>query len=108
MEQLVDQDVRRHLLEHAAVCVDEADVAASRDSEVRVTRLAGAVDGATEYRDLEVLRIGGEPLLHRLSECLHPDVVATARGARDHDRAALAQAERLEDLECGADLLDRI
>src|SRR5437870_1536884 len=58
VEELVDQDVRRDLLQHAAVRVDEADVAPARDSEVRVARLAGAVDGAAHHRDLEGLRVG--------------------------------------------------
>src|SRR5712691_9472170 len=36
VEELVDEDVRRDLLQHAAVRVDETDVAAARDPEVRV------------------------------------------------------------------------
>src|SRR5712691_7839963 len=40
VEELVDEDVRGDLLQHAAVRVDETDVAAAGDSEVRVARLA--------------------------------------------------------------------
>ena len=42
------------------------------------------------------------------ASCLHADVVAAAARARDHHRPALAQAERLQDLEGGLDLLDRV
>src|SRR5262249_42442812 len=52
-EELVDEDVRRDLLEHAAVRVDEADVAAAGDAEVRVPGLPRAVDGTAHDRDLE-------------------------------------------------------
>src|SRR5581483_611087 len=96
------------LLELAAVRVDEADLAAAGDAEVRVARLAGPVDRAAEDRDLDVLRVGLEPLLDDDREVLDADVVAAARGARDHDRPALAQAERLEDLPGRLDLLDRV
>ena len=108
VEELVDQDVRGDLLQHAAVRVDEADVAAAGDPEVGVARLARPVDGAAEHRDLEVLRVLVQPLLDDLRQLLHADVVAAAGGARDHDRPALAQAERLEDLVGGLDLLDRV
>ena len=63
VEELVDQDVGRDLLQHAAVRVDEADVAAAGDPEVGVARLARAVDGAAEHGDLEVLRVVAEALL---------------------------------------------
>ena len=98
-EELVDQDVRRDLLQHAAVRVDEADVAAAGDPEVGVARLPRPVHGAAEHRDLEVLRVAAQPLLDLLGERLDADVVASAGRAGDHDRPALAQAERLEDLE---------
>src|SRR4029077_3571157 len=101
---LVDEDVRGNLLEHAAVGVDEADVAAAGDAEVRVARLAGAVDRAAEHRDLEVLRMLAQALLDDLGERLHADVVAAAARAGDHHRAALAEAERLQDLERRPDL----
>src|SRR5262249_58066417 len=61
VEELVDQDVRRDLLQHTAVRVDEADVAAAGDPEVRVARLAWAVHRAAEHRDLEVLRVVPKP-----------------------------------------------
>src|SRR3954452_2959989 len=57
VEELVDQDLGADLLQDAAVRVDEADVAAARDAEVRVSGLARAVDRTAEYRDLEMLRV---------------------------------------------------
>src|SRR4249920_2181667 len=50
VEELVDEDVRRDLLQHAAVRVDEADIATAGDSEVRVPGLPRAVHGATHDR----------------------------------------------------------
>src|SRR5579885_538962 len=74
VEQLVDQDVGRHLLQHPAVGVDEADVAAAGDAEVGVARLPRPVDGAAHHRDLERLRVRAEPLLDDAGEALHADV----------------------------------
>ena len=70
------------LLQHAAVRVDEADVAAAGDAEVGVARLARAVDRAAEHRDLEVLRVRAQPLLDLLGERLDADVVAAAASGR--------------------------
>ena len=95
-------------LQHPAVRVDEADVAAAGDPEVGVTRLPRSVHGAAEHGDLEVLRIVAQPLLDLFGELLDADVVAAAARARDQHRAALAQAERLEDLPGDFDLLDRV
>ena len=88
--------------------VDEPRVAAAGNAEICVASLAGAVHGAAQHRDLEVLRIRVQPLLYLLRERLHAHVVATARRARDHHRAALAQAERLENLPGHAHLFDRV
>src|SRR5438093_4278024 len=41
VEELVDEDVRRDLLQHAPVGIDEADVAAAGDPEVRVPASPG-------------------------------------------------------------------
>ena len=57
VEQLVDQDVRGDLLQHAAVGIHEADVASARDPEVGVAGLPRPVHGAAENGDLEVLRV---------------------------------------------------
>src|SRR5437870_5628093 len=73
VEQLVDQDLRRDLLEDAPVRVHEADVAAAGDPEVGVAGLAGAVDGAAEHCDLEMLRVRMQPLLDLLRERLDAD-----------------------------------
>src|ERR1041384_6185650 len=67
-EELVDQDVRGDLLQHPAVRVDEPDVASAGDAEVRVARLAGAVDRSAEDRDLEVLRVRVQALLDLFRE----------------------------------------
>src|SRR6266540_7508803 len=45
-EELVDEDVRRDLLQDAAMRVDEADVAAAGDAEVGVACLPRSIDGA--------------------------------------------------------------
>jgi hypothetical protein len=55
-----------------------------------------------------VLRVRTEALLDLLGQRLDADVVAAAARAGDHDRPALAEAERLEDLEARANLLDRV
>src|SRR4051812_3223258 len=108
VEELLDEDVARDLLQHAAVRVDEADVAPAGDSEVGVAALARAVDGAAEDGDLEMLRIGLQALFDALRELLHADVVASAGGAGDQDRPALAQPERAQDLPRDLHLLDRV
>src|SRR3954469_13601688 len=54
VEELVDEDVGAHLLQYAAVGVDEADVATAGDPEVGVAALAGAVDGAAQDGHLEM------------------------------------------------------
>src|SRR5207244_1911025 len=46
VEKVVDERLGRDLLQHPAVRVDEAHVAAACDSEVRVARLARPVHGA--------------------------------------------------------------
>src|SRR3954447_12038529 len=107
-EELVDEDPRLDLAEDLSVRVDEARLATARDAEICIARLAGAVDRAAEHRDLEVLRVVAEALLDRLGERLLADVVAPARRARDQDRSALAQPERLEDLPRDPDLLDGV
>src|SRR6266496_1175128 len=92
VEELVDEDVGRDLLQDAAVGVDEADVPAARDAEVCVARLPRSVDRAAEHCDLEVLRVGVQALLDLLGEGLDADVVPPAARAGDHDRPPLAQA----------------
>src|SRR5262245_3516778 len=62
MEELLDEDVRGDLLEHAAMRVDEARVTAAGDPEIGVTSLSRPVHGATHDGDLESLRIGLQPL----------------------------------------------
>jgi hypothetical protein len=104
-EQLVDERLGGHLLEHAAVRVDEADVAAAGDPEVRVARLARPVHGTAHDGDLERLGIRPQPVLDDAREVLDADVVTAARRARDHDGPALTQPERLQDLPGDLDLL---
>ena len=108
VEELVDEDVRRDLLQDAAVGVDEADVATPCNAEVGVARFPRSVDGAAEHSDLEVLRIGVQALLDLLGQVLDADVVAPAARAGDHDWPPLAHAQRLQDLESGLHFLDRV
>src|SRR6266702_8014795 len=107
-EELVDKDVGFDLLQHLAVSIDEARLAAAGYAEVRVARLPRSVHCTAEHRNLEVLRILAQPLFDLFGERLHADVVASARRARDQDRAALTQTERLEDLPRDLYLLDRV
>ena len=107
-EELVDEDVRADLLQHAAVRVDEADVAPAGDAEVRIAGLAGAVDRAAEHGHLEMLRVALQTPLDLFGERVDADIVAATAWARDHHRAALAKTERLEDLICRLRLLDRV
>src|SRR5262245_62939974 len=90
VEELVNEDVGRDLLQHATVRVHEADIPSAGNAEVRVAGLAGAVDRAAEHRDLEVLRVAHETPLHRFCELLYADVVAAAGRAGDQDRPSLA------------------
>src|SRR4029077_12153478 len=96
--ELVDEALRGHLLEHAAVGIDEADVTATGDPEVRVSRLPRSVHRAAHHGDLERLRIGAQALLDDAREALDAHVVAAARRTRDHHGTALPQTERLQDL----------
>src|SRR5687768_10467596 len=107
-EELPYEHIRLDLPEHAPVRVDEAGVAPARDAEVGVTRLPRAVHGAAHHGDFEGLRVVAQPLLDRLGQVPDAHIVAPARGAGDHDRTALAEAERLEDLPGDAHLLDRV
>src|SRR5438552_10180148 len=75
-EELVDEDVGRDLLQHAAVCIHEADVAAAGDAEVGVARLPRSVHGAAHHRDLERLRVLLQAVLDDAREALDADVVA--------------------------------
>src|SRR5215475_6396566 len=80
VEELLDEDVRRDLLEDAAVRVDESDVAPAGDAEVGVPRLPRTVHGAAEHRDLEVLWVAVQAFLDLLRERLDAHVVSpTAR-----------------------------
>src|SRR5215218_5202986 len=78
VEELVDQDVRRDLLEHSAVRIDEADVAAAGDAEVGVTCLPRTVDGAAHDGYLERLRVGAQTLLDHARQVLNAHVVPAA------------------------------
>ena len=108
VEELVDEGLGLDLAQHLAVRVDEADVTAAGDPEVCVAGLARPVHRAAEHGHLEMLLVGAEALLDLLGERLDADVVAAAARAGDQHRAALAEAERLEDLPADLDLLDRV
>src|SRR5689334_5353310 len=108
MEELCDEDLGLDLSQHPSVRVDEADVPATGDPEIRVSRLAGPVDRTAEHRNLEVLLVAAEALLDLLGERLDADVVAPAARAGDEHWTPLAQAQRLEDLPADLDLLDGV
>ena len=78
------------------------------DAEVGVAGLADAVDGAAEDGDLDRVLVGLEPPLDLGDHRVHVELQAAARRARDQDRAALAQLERLQDLPGDLDLLLRV
>src|ERR671925_1688014 len=78
VEELVDEDVGRDLLEHTPVGVDEAGVAAAGDAEVGVARLAGTVYGAAHDGDLERLWVVMQTLLDLFRQVPDADVVAPA------------------------------
>src|SRR4051812_47423278 len=83
-------------------------VAAAGDADVGLARLAGAVDDAAEHRERHWRADMAQPLLERLDGA--DDVEALARAGRAGDDAdtAVADAERFQDLEAGADLLLRL
>src|SRR6185369_13096312 len=107
-EELVDERLRRDLLEHTTVRIDEADVASARDAEVRVTRLPRSVHRAAHDRDLERLRVCAQAILDDAREALDTDVVPSTRRTCDHHGPSLAQPERLENLPGDLDLSHRI
>src|SRR5207244_6154852 len=57
VEELIDEDVRRDLLQHTTVRVDEAGLASAGNPEVGVARLSGPVHRTAEHGDFEVLGI---------------------------------------------------
>src|SRR5262245_24746489 len=61
-EEIVDERLGRHLLQHASMGVDEADIPAAGDPEVRVPGLTRAVHRTAHDRNLEGLRIVPQPL----------------------------------------------
>src|SRR5437868_4928620 len=80
-------------------------VAAAGDSDVGLTRFAGAVDDAAEYRErhrsLDVL----QPVLERFYGPDHVEALARAAGAGNDAHSAAADAEALEDFIADADFL---
>ena len=109
MEELVDQDVRLDLLQHPAVRVDEADVAAAGDPEVGVARLARAVHGAAEHGDLEVLRVLAQPLLDLVSaSCWTPTLSRPQLGQAIITGPRSRRPSALRISQAAFDLLDRV
>src|SRR5215207_4934552 len=80
-------------------------LAAAGDADVVLARLAGAVDDAAQYRQRHRRADVAQALLELLDGA--DDVEALARAARagDDADAAVADAEALQNLEAGADLL---
>jgi hypothetical protein len=80
-----------------ALLDDVALAVAGGDPEVGLAGLPGAVDHAAHDRDPQRRVDALEALLDVLGEGPHVDLGASARGARHHVEAPLAQVERLED-----------
>src|SRR6266508_6755987 len=94
-------------LDDLALGEDLALAVSGGDAEVGLAGLAGAVHDAAHdcdaERDLHALQAGG----HLVGELVHVDLGATAGRAGDDLELALAQVQRLQDLQADLDLLDR-
>ena len=95
-EQLVDETLGRDLLERLATRVDHPHVLRAGDAEVGVASLADAVDGTAEHGHLDWVLVGLKAPLDLGDDGVHVELESAARGARDQDRTALAQLQRLE------------
>ena len=78
-------------------------VAAAGDADVGLARFAGAVDDAAEHRERHRRADMLQPLLERLDGADHVEALPRAARAGDDADAAVADAERLQDLEADAD-----
>ncbi len=80
---------------------------AGRDAEIGLPRLAGPVHDAAHDRDPQRDRHVLEPLGHVVRELIDVDLRPPARRAGDDLELALAEAERLQDLQPDLHLLGR-
>src|SRR3546814_8756149 len=80
-------------------------VAAGGDADIGLARLAGAVGDAAEHRQAHRRADVLEALLQFLDGADDVEALPRATGARDDADAAVADAERLENLEADADLV---
>src|SRR5690606_31059760 len=92
-----------------AVQVDHARaLAAAGEADIGVERLARAVDDATDDRQRHRRGDVGQPLFQHADGADHVEALTGAGRAGDDVHAAVAQAQRLEDVEADLDLLDGI
>ena len=108
---LVDQRLHDlglgHGLDDLALDEDLTLAVARRDAQVGLARLARAVHHAAHHGDAQRHGHALQPLGHVVGERVDVDLRAAARRAGDDLELALAQVERLQDLQADLDLLDR-
>ncbi len=97
-----------HLSQRLSVGEDQALVLGPGDPEVRVRGLADPVDRAAEHRHLDRLGVLLEAGLDLGDHRVHVELEPATGRTRDQHRAALTQAQRLEDLPGDLDLLLRV
>src|SRR5438876_525867 len=80
-------------------------VAAAGEADIRLARLARAVDDAADHREGERCRDVGELLLENADGLDDVEILPGARRARDDGDAAAAQPQRLQHVVADLDLL---
>src|SRR5438105_5120163 len=107
-QERIHELVLRVRADDLAFAEDRALSHAACDPHVRVLGLTGTVHLAAHHRHLHRHRKRAQALLRDLRERDEVDVRAPARGARDEREALVTQPERLEQIERGLHLDDRI
>src|SRR5712691_7479758 len=93
----------RDLADDLTVLEDEPDTAPAGHADVGRARFAGTVDLAAHHRDVDLLVEPAELVLDVLGELDEIDVGPAARRTRHEREPALAQPERLEDVDAHPD-----
>src|SRR5437773_78637 len=87
---------------------NDAFALAGRDAQIGFAGFAGAVDDAAEDADLDRRRAAREAGFELGDDSFEIDFQAAARGAGDEFRFADATPCRLQDIERGRDLRNRV